>query len=111
MPNTQIGIHRTSNKTIEFFSEYSALRQSAGHILDVSALLTIEGTNNFQDSYSPAIGAIVSRTIGDRGAIYVEPIWVNNTNTQPSELHRPQRQLHGRDRRAHPRERDGLRHG
>jgi hypothetical protein len=86
MPNTQIGIHRTSNKTIEFFSEYSALRQSAGHILDVSALLTIEGTNNFQDSYSPAIGAIVSRTIGDRGAIYVEPIWVNNTNTQPSEL-------------------------
>jgi hypothetical protein len=86
MPNTQIGIHRTSNKTIEFFSEYSAIRQSAGHVLDVSALLTIEGTNNFQDSYSPAIGAIVSRTIGDRAAIYVEPIWVNNTNTQPSEL-------------------------
>jgi uncharacterized beta barrel domain-containing protein DUF5777 len=86
MPNTQIGIHRTSNKTIEFFGEYAAIRQSAGHALDVSALLTIEGTNNFQDSYSPAIGAIVSRTIGDVAAIYVEPIWVNNTNTLPKEL-------------------------
>ena len=87
LPNTQIGIHRTSNnKTIEFFAEYSAIRQSTGHALDVSALLSIEGTNNFQDSYSPAIGAIVSRTIGDVAAIYVEPIWVNNTSALPAEL-------------------------
>ena len=86
IPNVQIGIHRTSNKTIEFFGEYAAIRQSAGRPLDISALVTIEGTNNFQDSYSPAIGAIVSRTIGDVAALYVEPIWVNNTNSLPKEL-------------------------
>jgi hypothetical protein len=86
LPNTQIGIHRTSNKTIELFSEYSVLRQSAGRVLDVSAWFSIEGTNNFQDSYSPAIGAIVSRTIGDVAAIYVHPIYVNNTSDQPAEL-------------------------
>jgi len=85
-PNTQIGIHRTSNRTIEFFGQYAAIRQSAGRPVDVSALVTIEGTNNFKDSYSPAIGAIVSRTVGDVAAFYVEPIWVNNTNVLPKQL-------------------------
>src|SRR6267142_4134147 len=33
--NGQVGIHRTSNKTIEFFGQYSAIRQSAGHPVDV----------------------------------------------------------------------------
>jgi hypothetical protein len=84
--NGQIGIHRTSNKTIEFFTEYSLLRTTAGAPLDISAIATIEGTNNFKDSHSPAIGAIVSRTIGDVAALYVEPIWVNNTNALPKEL-------------------------
>jgi hypothetical protein len=87
IPNGQIGIHRTNNaKTIQFFGQYSVMRQDAGAPLDVSALVTVDGTNNFKDSYSPAIGAILSRTFGDRGAVYVEPMWVNNTNPQPSEL-------------------------
>jgi len=85
-PNTQIGIHRTSNRTIEFFGQYAAIRQGAGSPVDASALVTIEGTNNFRDSYSPAIGAIVSRTVGDVAAFYVEPIWVNNTNVLPKQL-------------------------
>ena len=86
VPNGQIGIHRTSNRTIEFFGQYSAIRQSAGHPVDVSGLVTVEGTNNFRDSYSPAVGAIVSREIGDVAALYVEPIWVNNTNPLPTQL-------------------------
>jgi len=87
VPNGQVGIHRTGgNKTIEFFGQYAAVRQSAGRPVDVSALVTIEGTNNFKDSYSPAIGAIVSRTVGDVAAFYVEPIWVNNTNALPTQL-------------------------
>jgi len=84
--NGQIGIHRTSNRTIELFSEYSAIRQTSGHALDVSAWFSVEGTDNFTESYSPAIGAIVSRTIGDVAALYVEPIYVNNTNAQPKQL-------------------------
>jgi len=86
MKNTQIGIHRTSNRTIEFFGQYSVARQSSSMWFDISALATIDGTNNFKDSYSPALGAIVSRTIGTRAAFYFEPIWVNNTNQLPSEL-------------------------
>jgi hypothetical protein len=46
----------------------------------------MDGTNNFRDSYSPALGAIVSRKFGDVASVYVEPIWVNNSNPLPSEL-------------------------
>ncbi len=86
IPNGQIGFHRTSNKTIEFFSQYSVLRQTAGHHLDLSGIAMIDGTNNFRDSYSPALGVIVSRMLGDWVGLYVEPIWVNNSNPLPKQL-------------------------
>lgn len=82
----QIGIHRTSNRTIEFFGQYDLISQRDGAPVGVAALATIEGTNNFKDSYSPALGAIISRELGEHGAVYVEPIWVNNSNELPSEL-------------------------
>ncbi|MGC4081711.1 MAG: DUF5777 family beta-barrel protein [Vicinamibacterales bacterium] len=52
----------------------------------MSARVGVEGTNNFQDSYSPSIGVIISRRLGEVAALYVEPTWVNNTNTLPKEL-------------------------
>lgn len=85
IPNGQVGLHRTSAKTIEFFAEYRVLPQTRS-LVGVSAWASIDGTNNFKDSYSPAVGAIVSRTFGDVAAVYVEPIWVNNTNQLPKEL-------------------------
>jgi Membrane bound beta barrel domain (DUF5777) len=86
IPNGQIGIHRTSNRTIEFFAEYSLLQQGQAFPIDVSVFASIDGTNNFKDSYSPAIGAVVSRKFGEIAAVYLEPIWVNNTNQLPKEL-------------------------
>jgi hypothetical protein len=86
IPNGQIGLHRTSNRTIEFFGQYSLLRQGASLPVDVSVLATMDGTNNFRGSHSPALGAIVSRTVKDRAAFYVEPIWVNNSNPLPKAL-------------------------
>lgn len=86
VPNGQIGINRTSNRTIEFFGQYDIVRQGTRAPFELSALATIEGTNNFRDSYSPALGAIISRTIGNIVAVYVEPIWVNNTNALPTEV-------------------------
>jgi Membrane bound beta barrel domain (DUF5777) len=83
--NGQIGLHRTSDKTIQFFGQYDLVKQGQLPV-DVSAILSIDGTNNFQDSYSPSVGAIVSRRFGTVAALYVEPIWVNNTNPEPKEL-------------------------
>ena len=85
--NGEIGVHRISNRTIEFFSQYGLMRQGQkGMPVAVSAAFSIEGTNNFKDRYSPSIGAIVSRTIGEYAAVYVEPIWVNNTNSLPRQV-------------------------
>jgi len=52
----------------------------------LSVIASIDGTNNFKDSYSPSIGVAISRELGKFGAVYVEPIWVNNSNLLPSEL-------------------------
>jgi hypothetical protein len=82
----QIGIHRTSDKTIEFFSQYSVLQQRDNGVIGLDAVATIEGTNNFKDSYTPSLGIVVSRELGEVGAIYVNPRWVNNSNPLPSEL-------------------------
>jgi hypothetical protein len=86
LPGLQGGILRTSDKTIQFFSQYEVKGQSASFPVGLAALAMIDGTNNFRDSYSPALGLIVSRTVGTRLALYAQPIWVNNSNQLPSEL-------------------------
>jgi hypothetical protein len=86
MRGTQGGIYRTNDRTIEFFVEHSLMQQSDTRPIGLSALAAIDGTNNFKDSYSPVLGAIVSRKVTRLGALYVEPIWVNNSNQLPSEV-------------------------
>jgi len=85
MRGTQIGIYRTSNRTIEFFAQYSGLQQK-DHGFGLDVIATMDGTDNFSDSYSPALGVVLSRELGSHGALYFEPIWVNNSNQLPSEL-------------------------
>jgi len=82
----QVGIHRTSNKTIELFGQYNVLEERKNGVIGLDAFYSIDGTNNFKDSYTPALGIVVSRELGGYGAIYVEPMWVNNSNPLPSEL-------------------------
>jgi hypothetical protein len=81
----QAGIYRTSDRTIQFFTHYNLWRQ-ADHPVGVSVVASAEGTNNFRDSYSPGVGVVVSRELGEYGALYFQPIWVNNTNPLPSEV-------------------------
>lgn len=81
----QIGIYRTSDRTIQFFGQYELTSQNT-FPLGISVLATAEGTNNFRDSYSPGVAAVISRELGERGALYLQPSWVNNSNAQPGEL-------------------------
>lgn len=85
MRGLQVGLHRTSDRTIEFFTQYSLLQQ-ADHGVGLGVIASIDGTNNFKDSYTPMIGVAVSRELGRYGAVYVEPMYVNNSNLLPSEL-------------------------
>ena len=75
----QAGVYRASNRTIQLFGRQQILRQ-ADHLVSVDLLLSVEGTNNFRDDYAPAVGAVVSRTLTPGTTLYVEPIWVGNTN-------------------------------
>jgi hypothetical protein len=84
--NGQIGIHRTSNRTIEFFGQYNIIRQGTTLPVEVSAFATTESTNNFKGSHTPGLGVIVSRTVGDVAAFYVEPMYMNNTNPLPKQI-------------------------
>ena len=86
MRGLQVGFLRTSDRTINLFTQYSVLNQKSGSPLSIDAVATIDGTNNMQDSYSPAVGAVISRELGDRAALYLQPMWVNNTNPLPSEI-------------------------
>jgi hypothetical protein len=83
---TQIGIHRTSDRTIQLFAQHQLLREGESMPVTVDVLGSIDGTDNFRDRYSPTIGAVISRKFGRHGAAYVEPIWVNNTNPFASEF-------------------------
>ena len=82
----QVGVHRTSGKTIEFFGDYTVLQQSANRPIGLSVIASVDGTNNFRDRYSPSLGVAISRELGRRGAVYFEPIWVNNSNPLPKAL-------------------------
>ena len=79
----QIGIHRTSERTIQLFGHYSVVTQREGAPFGLTLLLSVDGTNNFRERYSPAVGVILSRELGRYGAVYVEPIWVHEANVAP----------------------------
>jgi hypothetical protein len=84
VPNGEVGVHRTADKTVELFGQYGLLRQGADAPVEASALAAVDvnnvGRSGADSNYSPALGVIVSRLIGDQAAVYVEPIWVHHTN-------------------------------
>jgi hypothetical protein len=86
MPGLQLGFYRTSDSTIQLFSQYDVARQRRGMPVGIAVFGSVEGTENFTDTYSPAIGAILSREIGTRAAVYAHPFWVNNSNPDPADL-------------------------
>jgi hypothetical protein len=86
MRGTYVGVRRTNNRTIEFQAEHNLLSQRDSRPVGLSAFASIDGTNNFRDSYTPALGVAISRTLGRAGTVYVDPMWVNNSNPLPSQL-------------------------
>lgn len=88
MPNTEVGVHRASDKTIELFGQYGFLRQGKGSPVEASALLAIDwsdvGRSDTDSQSQPVLGVIVSRRIAERAALYIQPIWIHNANLYDS---------------------------
>lgn len=82
-----VTFHRSSfDKTIQFYGKYDPIRQKGAMPVAISALVSIEGTNNFKDKYAPALGLVISRKIAGRIAAYATPIWVGNSNASLTEI-------------------------
>jgi hypothetical protein len=73
-------VYRTNiDKTFQFSGKYDVMRQSAGMPASVSALVAVEGADNFQERRSPSLGVAVTRTFRDVVAFHASPIWVHDT--------------------------------
>src|SRR6185436_15243635 len=78
--HVQAAFYRSSfDKTIQLHGKYDALRQRGALPVSISALVSVEATDNFQEKFAPAAGVVVSRRLGTRIAAYVTPMWVHNT--------------------------------
>ena len=74
-----VGIYRTSDKTIQLQGRYNVIKDGNGPI-GVSLVANVDGTDNFSDEFSPGFAVVLSRELGDRGAIYFQPSYVGNSN-------------------------------
>ena len=86
LPGTQVGVHRTSDKTIEIFGQQNLMQQKPdGHPLGMDIIATYEGLNNMKDQKMGALGLLVSRKAGRIAAFYAEPMVVFNSKTNPTD--------------------------
>jgi len=79
-------LRTNTGRTLQFQFKYDGWHQNDSLPFSVSPIVSFEGTNNFgacsdcgETAYSQSIGAVLSRKFGDRGAVYLEPFWSNNT--------------------------------
>jgi hypothetical protein len=76
----ELAAYRTTiAQTIEIYGKYDVIHQHDSTPFSVSPIVSIEGTNNLQEQFAPAVGASVSRTISDFLAVYAVPMWVHNS--------------------------------
>ncbi|HUG53209.1 MAG TPA: DUF5777 family beta-barrel protein [Vicinamibacteria bacterium] len=78
---TQLGVNRTSDRTIQLFAQQSLLRQGPRPV-GLAAYLTFEGLDNLQEQRSFGLALVLSRTLGSRLAVYAVPAWVGDTNLE-----------------------------
>lgn len=80
-PRLQFAAQRSAlERTVQFLFQYGVTRQNESMPLEIGAIASFEGTENFQGVYSQAFGAALTRMFGDKAAIHVDPIWVHNSN-------------------------------
>ncbi len=77
----QAGVHRSLlSKTIQTFARWDALRQGDALPVSVSFTGSYEGLNNLREKHQTGAAVTVSRTFGDRLALYATPAFVSGTH-------------------------------
>ncbi len=99
----QFAIHRTTaDKTLQFSAKFDTVQQSDTLPVSVSFIASVAGNQNFgwieSESHShvdgahehkePSLTAVVSRTFGERAAVYAVPMFVHNSLKNEDDSHR-----------------------
>ena len=77
---TEIGVHRTNDRTMQIFGQHTLLNERDGKPIGLDAVATLEGANNLHEYYRSTVGVAVSRKVAGRAAVYAEPLFVINSN-------------------------------
>jgi hypothetical protein len=80
--DVQLGVQRTSDRTLEFFVQQALAREGQSP-LGLALAVSIEGLDNFGEEYSPRVALVASKRLGERSALYVEPAFIGNTRLGP----------------------------
>jgi uncharacterized beta barrel domain-containing protein DUF5777 len=80
-----VAYRNTIDRTIQFTGQYDYWRQGGALPVSFSPIVAIEGGDNFSENFSPSLGATISRTLGDHGALYAVPMWVHNSAASTDE--------------------------
>jgi hypothetical protein len=80
---TQVGVYRTSDRTIRLHVQREVLRDGT-RPFGLSVVGSIEGLDNLSEEHSPSVALVLSKRLSSRGAVYVVPSWVGNTRIVPS---------------------------
>jgi len=79
--NIQAGVHRSMlSKTIQLFGRWDAIRQGESFPVAVSVTGSYEGLDNLRVYHQPGAAVTISRTFGDRLALYATPAFVAGTH-------------------------------
>jgi hypothetical protein len=72
--------YRTNiDKMFQVSGRYDVARQGPAAPLALSAIVSVEGADNFQERRSPSAGVVVTRTMGEVLALHASPVWVHDT--------------------------------
>ncbi len=87
MSGTQLVFHRNNSKTMQLMGQRNIVKEGYSDPISLDAVVTVEGRDNFREEYSSGVGVVLSRKLGRRrGTVYIEPIWVANSNPLPDEI-------------------------
>lgn len=76
----QAAVYRTNvTRQTQFYAKYDAIGQSDSMPLSMSAIASVEGSDNFRRDRAPIFGGVVSRRMGELAAFYAEPMWAHDS--------------------------------
>jgi Membrane bound beta barrel domain (DUF5777) len=67
------------SRTVQLGAKYDAMHQNDSRPVSVSVLASVEGQENFSQTFAPSFGIVLARSFANAIAFYVVPVWVGDT--------------------------------